>query len=178
MVARCFNNANGPNAASPGRTPLPFASRTKRDEYHDASPEATITRQQFDGWTQHILNRVDLPIRRVLGDAKLSKDDVDEVILVGGATRMPAVIDRVTQLLGKPPHRRLNPDQVVALGAAVQAGLIVRDQSVEDLVVTDVAPFTLGIMIAKHFGHESAAATLCQSFTAIAPFPPAASNAW
>jgi molecular chaperone HscC len=94
-----------------------------KGEYHDASPEATVTRPQFEAWTQHILNRVDLPVRRVLGDAGLSKEDVDEVILVGGATRMPAVIDRVTQLLGKAPHRRLNPDQVVALGAAVQAGL-------------------------------------------------------
>src|SRR5262249_49447180 len=123
-------------------------------EYHDSSPEATVTRQQFATWTQHILNRVDLPIRRVLGDARLARDDVDEGILVGGATRMPAVINRVTQLLGKSPHRRLNPDQVVALGAAVQAGLIARAQSVEDLVVTDVAPFTLGIQIVKDFGHE------------------------
>jgi molecular chaperone HscC len=123
-------------------------------EYHDSAPEVTITRQQFGGWTQHILNRVDLPVRRVLGDAKLTKDDVDEVILVGGATRMPAVIDRVTQLLGKSPHRRLNPDHVVAMGAAVQAGLFDRAESVKDLVVTDVAPFTLGIMIVKSFGHE------------------------
>lgn len=125
-----------------------------KGEYHESSPETTITREQFEGYTQHILNRVELPIRRVLGDARLSRDDVDEVILVGGATRMPAVIDRVTQLLGKSPHRRLNPDQVVALGAAVQAGLMARDQSVEDLVVTDVAPFTLGIMVIKDFGYE------------------------
>jgi molecular chaperone HscC len=125
-----------------------------KGEYHDSSPEATVTRQQFEACTRHILNRVELPIRRVLGDAKLSKEDIDEVILVGGATRMPAVIDRVAQLLGKSPHRRLNPDQVVAMGAAVQAGLIDRDQSVEDLVVTDVAPFTLGIEVLKTFGHE------------------------
>ena len=125
-----------------------------KGEYHDSSPEVTITRRQFEAFTQHILNRVDLPIRRVLGDANLSREDVDEVILVGGATRMPAVIDRVTQLLGKAPHRRLNPDQVVALGAAVQAGLMARAQSVEDLVVTDVAPFTLGIMVVKDFGPE------------------------
>ena len=82
----------------------------KKGEYHDSSPEATVTRQQFDGWTQHILNRVDLPIRRVLGDAKLTRDDVDEVILVGGATRMPAVIDRVDAAAGQaaapPPESR------------------------------------------------------------------------
>lgn len=127
---------------------------TNKGEFHDTSPEMTITRQQFESCTQHLLNRVELPIRRVLGDAGLTKNDVDEVILVGGATRMPAVVDRVTQLLGKSPHRRLNPDQVVALGAAVQAGLFARAQSVEDLVVTDVSPFTLGVMVVKDFGHE------------------------
>jgi molecular chaperone HscC len=84
----------------------------------------------------------------------LKRNDVDEVILVGGATRMPAVIDWVTQLFGKPPQRRLNPDEVVAIGAAVQAGLIAREESVKDLVVTDVAPFTLGIEISKSFGVE------------------------
>src|SRR5262249_32816784 len=72
----------------------------------------------------------------------------------GGATRMPAVVDVVTGLLGKSPHSRLNPDEVVALGAAVQAGLIARDESVQDLVVTDVAPFTLGTSVSKQFGLE------------------------
>jgi molecular chaperone HscC len=67
---------------------------------------------------------------------------------------MPRVVERVAQLLGKPPQRRLNPDEVVALGAAVQAGLIGRHQAVEDLVVTDVAPFTLGIEVTKQLGHE------------------------
>jgi molecular chaperone HscC len=105
-------------------------------------------------WTRHILARIELPIRRVLGDARLRREDVDQVLLVGGATRMPMVIDRVTELLGKPPQRRLNPDEVVALGAAVQAGLIARAENVEDLVVTDVAPFTLGVEITKQLGHE------------------------
>jgi molecular chaperone HscC len=114
----------------------------------------TVTREQFETWTQHILNRIELPIRRVLGDAKLTRDKIDEVILVGGATRMPQVVRRVTDLLGKPPQQRLNPDEVVALGAAVQAGLFAKAKSVDDLVVTDVAPFTLGVEIAKEFGHE------------------------
>jgi molecular chaperone HscC len=154
MVARVLQQCERAKCSLSRQESFTLRIPDRKGEYHDSSPEATITRQQFEAWTQHILNRVDLPIRRVLGDAKLTRDDVDEVILVGGATRMPAVIDRVTQLLGKSPHRRFNPDQVVALGAAVQAGLIARDQSVEDLVVTDVAPFTLGIMIAKNFGHE------------------------
>jgi molecular chaperone HscC len=79
---------------------------------------------------------------------------VDEVILVGGATRMPVVVRRVTELFGKAPHCRLNPDEVVALGAAVQAGLVGRAAAVEDLVVTDVAPFTLGVEVTKSFGGQ------------------------
>ena len=120
----------------------------------DDSPQLTVTRQQFQQWTEHILNRVELPIRRGLGDAGLKRSDISEVILVGGATRMPAVIERVTAIFQKTPHSRLNPDEVVALGAAVQAGLIGKDQSLDDLVVTDVAPFTLGISVSKRFGSE------------------------
>jgi len=127
---------------------------TRKGEFTDESPSISVPRQQFQAWTQHILARIELPIRRVLGDAGLKRTDLDEVILVGGATRMPAVVEQVTQLFGKPPHRRLNPDEVVALGAAVQAGLIARQESVKDLVVTDVSPFTLGINISKQFGME------------------------
>jgi molecular chaperone HscC len=126
----------------------------KKGEFTDKSLEVTVTREQLEQWISHILARIELPIRRVLGDSKLSRDDINEVILVGGATRMPMVVDRVTQLMGKPPQHRLNPDEVVAMGAAVQAGLLARAESVEDLVVTDVAPFTLGIAISKQFGHE------------------------
>src|SRR5262249_43797971 len=82
------------------------------------------------------------------------KQDVNEIILVGGATRMPAVIDIVTDFFGVRPQCRLNPDEVVGLGAAVQAGLIGRADNVEDLVVTDVSPFTLGIDIVKQFGGD------------------------
>jgi molecular chaperone HscC len=129
----------------------------RQGHFSDDSPEVTVTREQFQNWTKHILARVELPIRRVLGDANLKRGDVNEVILVGGATRMPAVFQRVSELFGQPPHRRLNPDEVVALGAAVQAGLIAREESVKDLVVTDVAPFTLGIEISKQFGLENRA---------------------
>jgi molecular chaperone HscC len=124
----------------------------RQGAFHDASPQVTVTREQFAAWTGHILARIELPIRRVLGDARLNRADLDEVILVGGATRMPAVVDAVTKLLGKAPQRRLNPDEVVALGAAVQAGLIARNENVADLVVTDVAPFTLGIEVTKKVG--------------------------
>jgi molecular chaperone HscC len=126
----------------------------RKGDFSEQSPETTITREQFQKWTNHILARIELPIRRVLGDTNLKRTDIDEVILVGGATRMPAVVDHVTALFGKPPHRRLNPDEVVAVGAAVQAGLIARDESVQEMVVTDVAPFTLGIEVSKEFGLE------------------------
>ena len=123
-------------------------------EFPDGAPEVTVTRAQLDAWVAPTLARAELPVRRVLGDAKLTRDQIDEVILVGGATRMPLVVARVTELLGKVPRRRLNPDEVVALGAAVQAGLVARAAAVEELVVTDVAPFTLGVEVSKDLGPE------------------------
>ena len=123
-------------------------------ELAEDSPATKVTRAQFEKWTGHILNRIEPPIRRALGDAKVKRDEIDELILVGGATRMPIVVQRVTELFGRVPSCRLNPDEVVALGAAVQAGLFAREESVEDLVVTDVAPFTLGVAISRDIGGE------------------------
>ncbi|QDT65549.1 Hsp70 family protein [Calycomorphotria hydatis] len=111
-----------------------------------------VRREQFADWTQSLLSRTDVCIRRAMGDANLTKDDIHHVVLVGGATRMPSVIDHVEKLFGKPPLCRLNPDEVVARGAAIQAALIAQDKQVEDLVVTDVAPFTLGIEISRELG--------------------------
>lgn len=120
----------------------------------EGAPRETITRADLHQWTDHILARIELPMRRGLGDAGLKRDEVDEVILVGGATRMPTVVRRVAEYFGREPHHRLNPDEVVALGAAIQAGLMSRHASVEDLVVTDVAPFTLGVEMSKQLGLE------------------------
>ncbi len=120
----------------------------------DDSPTSVVSRDEFERWTDHILNRIELPIRRALGDAKVKREAIDELILVGGATRMPVFVRRAVELFGREPTCRLNPDEVVALGAAVQAGLFARDASVEDLVVTDVAPFTLGIEISRGMGGE------------------------
>jgi molecular chaperone HscC len=126
-----------------------------RSGEYDADARAeTVTRDDFRRWTDHLVARVEMPIRRALGDAGLKRSDIDEVILVGGATRMPSVVERVTDLFGKAPLCRLNPDEVVALGAGIQAGLIARAASLDDLVVTDVAPFTLGIGTCKKFGPE------------------------
>src|SRR5262249_10779920 len=123
-------------------------------EFGPKSADVSVTREQLERWVSPVLARIEYPVRRVLGDAKLTRDQIDEVILVGGATRMPLVVRRVTELLGKEPRRRLNPNEVVALGAAVQAGLVGRAAAVEDLVVTDVAPFTLGVAVAKQFGTD------------------------
>ena len=126
----------------------------KKGELPDGVPEVTVSAEQFHKWTDHIMARTELPIRRAMGDARLKAADLDEVILVGGATRMPQFVDRIRQLCGRDPHYTINPDEVVALGAAVQAGLIGRDASVEDMVVTDVSPFTLGMETSKRFGTE------------------------
>jgi len=125
-----------------------------RGQITEDSPTVRVTREQFQQWTEHILARIELPTRRGLGDARVRRGDVDEVILVGGATRMPAVKNRVGHIFQLPPHSRINPDEVVALGAAVQAGLIARDASLEEMVVTDVAPFTLGVEVTKQMGIE------------------------
>lgn len=116
-----------------------------KGNFPENSEVIEVDREQFKSWTSHLLGRADLPLRKALGDAGLKRSEIDEIILVGGATRMPTVIERIVEIFGKEPLRRINPDEVVALGAAVQAGLIDRNDHVEDMVVTDVAPFTLGV---------------------------------
>jgi molecular chaperone HscC len=117
-------------------------------------PSVTITRDMLLDCCQPILAKIVSPVRRALADAKLSTAAIDEVILVGGATRTPAIAELVTQLFDRPPTCRLNPDEVVALGAAVQAALVEDSRHVEDLVVVDVAPFSLGISTSKQFGRD------------------------
>ncbi|MEZ6057482.1 MAG: Hsp70 family protein [Planctomycetaceae bacterium] len=123
-------------------------------EFNDDSPVVIVTREQFADCTQRILERIDIPIRRALGDAKVKRADIHDVLLVGGATRMRSFIDRVMELLGQPPRCGINPDHVVALGAAIQAALIEQNKAVDDLVVTDVAPFTLGVDSCRIIGSE------------------------
>ena len=94
------------------------------------------------------------PIDRALRDGDRAPADVDEVILVGGATRTAAVRDFVRDYFGKEPRITFNPDEVVALGAAVQAALIADDHAVDDMVMTDVCPFTLGVEVSKKFAQH------------------------
>ncbi len=114
--------------------------------------QVTLSRDLAEELWQPLLDRLEVPLARALGDARLSPDRIDEVLLVGGATRMPCFVRFAAQKFGRMPRRHLPPDEAVALGAAVQAGLEAQDHAVEDLVVTDVAPFTLGIATSEKLG--------------------------
>ncbi|MDN6161265.1 MAG: molecular chaperone DnaK [Atopostipes sp.] len=119
---------------------LPFISAG------DAGPihlEQTLTRAKFDELTHDLVDKTKEPLRRALSDADLSASEIDEVILVGGSTRIPAVVDAVEKETGKEANRSVNPDEVVAMGAAVQGGVISGD--VKDVVLLDVTPLSLGI---------------------------------
>jgi molecular chaperone DnaK len=120
---------------------LPFITADK--EGQPLHLETRITRAKFEELTADLTERCVTPFRQVLSDAKLDVKDLDEVILVGGATRMPRIQDLVRSLTGKEPNRSVNPDEVVAVGAAIQAGVLAGD--VKDIVLLDVTPLTLGI---------------------------------
>jgi len=114
------------------------------EPHHDAIEiEMTVSRQVFEDLTQDMLNMLIPPTRQALKDAELTPADMDRIILVGGATRMPAVRRLAETLFQQPPDTRLNPDEVVAMGAAIQAGVL--NGSVQDVVLIDVTPLSLGI---------------------------------
>lgn len=118
----------------------------------DHSKTCEVSREDFEKWTSQVLNEIKRPVRRAMADARVAPENLDRVILVGGATRMPCVVKLARELFGKSPRCELNPDEVVAIGAAVQAGRMARNSALQDLVVTDVAPFTLGIDVVKELG--------------------------
>ncbi|GFR37383.1 chaperone protein DnaK [Insulibacter thermoxylanivorax] len=105
--------------------------------------EVNLTRAKFEELTADLVERTMGPTRQALSDAGLSPSDIDKVVLVGGSTRIPAVQEAVKRLTGKEPHKGVNPDEVVALGAAIQAGVLTGD--VQDVVLLDVTPLSLGI---------------------------------
>ena len=116
--------------------------------------EETITREQFQHLAEPLLERLRRPVERALRDARIKAADLDEVVLVGGATRMPLVRRLVAGLFGRIPAMHLQPDQVVAQGAAVQAALKQRDAALEDVVLTDICPYTLGIETSVELGRQ------------------------
>ena len=105
--------------------------------------ELSLTRAKFEELSQDLLDRCKKPVEQALSDAGLSKNDINEVVLVGGSTRIPAVQQLVKDYTGKEPNQSVNPDEVVAVGAAVQAGVLAGE--VKDIVLLDVTPLTLGI---------------------------------
>jgi molecular chaperone HscC len=110
----------------------------------DAMRSLTLTRDRFTDLTVDLINRMKVPLQRAISDANLKASEIDRIVLVGGATRMLPVRNLITKLFKRFPEHALDPDTVVALGAAVQAGLVARDAALDDVVMTDVCPFTLG----------------------------------
>jgi molecular chaperone DnaK len=119
---------------------LPFITADASGAKH---LDLKITRAKLEQLTQDLIERTVEPCRKALADAKQSKEQIDEVILVGGATRMPAVQEMVKKFFGKEPHKGVNPDEVVAMGAAIQAGVLTGD--VKEVLLLDVTPLSLGI---------------------------------
>ena len=119
---------------------LPFITASAEGPLH---LELTLTRAKFEELTHDLVERTKQPVRQALKDAGLSQSDIDEVILVGGSTRIPAVVEAVRTETGKEPNKSVNPDEVVAMGAAIQGGVISGD--VKDIVLLDVTPLSLGI---------------------------------
>lgn len=119
---------------------LPFITAGEAGPLH---LEMTLTRAKFEELSSDLVERTMIPTRKALSDANLSASDIDKVILVGGSTRIPAVQEAIKRIIGKEPSKGVNPDEVVALGAAIQGGVLQGD--VKDVVLLDVTPLSLGI---------------------------------
>ncbi|BAY43242.1 chaperone protein DnaK [Scytonema sp. HK-05] len=119
---------------------LPFITATEDGPKH---LETRLTRSEFEGLCDDLLGRVRLPVKRALKDAGLTPADIDEVVLVGGCTRMPMVQQLVRAMIGKEPNQNVNPDEVVAVGAAIQAGILAGE--LKDVLLLDVTPLSFGL---------------------------------
>jgi len=121
---------------------LPFITSDAAGPKHF---ELKLSRSKLEDLVSELIERTVEPCRKAMDDAKTYASDIDEIILVGGSTRMPAVQKKVEEIFGKEPHRGLNPDEVVALGAALQGGILQGDSNVKDILLVDVTPLSLGI---------------------------------
>ncbi|BAZ19901.1 chaperone protein DnaK [Kalymmatonema gypsitolerans NIES-4073] len=119
---------------------LPFITATEEGPKHI---ETRLTRSEFEGLCDDLLGRVRLPVKRALKDAGLTPADIDEVVLVGGGTRMPMIQQLVRAMIGKEPNQNVNPDEVVAVGAAIQAGILAGE--LKDVLLLDVTPLSVGL---------------------------------
>ena len=119
---------------------LPFITADQTGPKH---LQLTVTRSKFEELIDPLVDRCRTPVEQALKDAKLSPGDIDEIVLVGGSTRVPKVVDMVKKIFGKEPHKGVNPDEVVAVGAAIQGSVLAGDR--KDVLLLDVTPLTLGI---------------------------------
>jgi molecular chaperone DnaK len=119
---------------------LPFITATQDGPKH---LDTTLTRAKFEELAADLIDRCRIPVEQSIRDAKIDKSKIDEVVLVGGSTRIPAVQEVVKKILGKDPNQSVNPDEVVAIGAAVQAGVLAGE--VKDILLLDVTPLSLGV---------------------------------
>jgi molecular chaperone DnaK len=119
---------------------LPFITATPEGPKH---LDTTLTRGKFEEICADLIDRCRIPVENSVRDAKLNKSDIDEIVLVGGSTRIPAIQELVKRVLGKDPNQSVNPDEVVAVGAAIQAGVLAGE--VKDILLLDVSPLSLGV---------------------------------
>ena len=128
------------SSVSQAEVNLPFITATQDGPKH---LETTLTRAKFEELCSDLIDRCGVPVQNALKDAKLSKSEIDEVVLVGGSTSIPAVQSLVEKILGKPANQTVNPDEVVAIGAAIQGGVLAGE--VKDILLLDVTPLSLGV---------------------------------
>lgn len=121
---------------------LPFITADQSGPKH---VQQTLTRSQLEQMTDHLFERTKGPVTACLKEAGVSSGEIDELVLVGGMTRMPKVVETAKALAGKDPHQGVNPDEVVAIGAAIQGGVLAKDPTLGDVVLLDVTPLTLSI---------------------------------
>jgi molecular chaperone HscC len=128
------------------------SSATLQIRFEDKEFRWEVTEEQFMHLAENLLNRLRQPVERAMRDARIRSSELDKIVLAGGATKMPIVRKLAARMFGRFPDSTLNPDEVVVVGAAVQAGLKMRDAALNEVVLTDVAPYSLGISIAQQIG--------------------------
>ena len=122
--------------------------------WKEESYSMTISIDEFNQWIEPLLLRLRKPVERALRDSKIKSSELDQIVLAGGATRMLAVRKMVAKMFGIMPTSNLNPDEIVALGAGVQAGLKMKNSELKEIVLTDVCPYTLGIEVSERIGRD------------------------
>jgi molecular chaperone DnaK len=128
------------SSATQSEINLPFITATPEGPKH---LDLTLTRAKFEELASKLIDRCRVPVEQALKDAKLSSSELDEIVMVGGSTRIPAVLELVKRITGKDPNQTVNPDEVVAVGAAIQGGVLAGE--VKDILLLDVSPLSLGV---------------------------------